>query len=140
MRIVIDGTEVRAVTLQTARARDIMALQAETGLKLNELAAKAQTEEVWGLKAMEFLAEHNRGRFVTFDELLDRPLPSIVLDEDEKVRQAEDPQEAGQDPQVAGSTASPAGTAPAPAPASTEPHSASTTPNPGSSSRSDLDS
>lgn len=140
MRMIIDGTEIRAVTLQTARTRDIMALQAETGLKLNELVAKARDDEVWGLKAMEFLAEHNRGRFVTFDELLDRPLPSIALDEADKVRQAEDPQGAGQDPTTAGSTASPAATAPAPAPASTEPPSASTTPSPGSSSRSDLDS
>lgn len=82
MRITIDGQNIRAVNLNTARGRDILALQQQTGYGLDELNAMAQdkTKQVILTKVLEFLSEHNRGRFLTWDEVLDKPMPTIELE------------------------------------------------------------
>jgi hypothetical protein len=76
VRITIDGQEIRAVNLHTARGRDLIALQTQTGYGLDEIVAmtndKSRQTEV--NKFIEFLSEHNRGKFVTWDEVLDRPM------------------------------------------------------------------
>lgn len=118
MRLMIDGVEVRAVTINTAPGRAVIALQRALGMGLPEIIAQASepTEQAWANKIMEFLAEHNRGRFVTWDEILDRPIAQLVKDADELAREAE---EAGAEgtPTRAG-TGTPADATPAvPAPA-----------------------
>lgn len=76
MRITIDGQTIRAVNLNDARGRDVIALQAQTGYGLDEIIAFTQDKTKHALlnKMIEFLSEHNRGKFVTWEEVLDRPV------------------------------------------------------------------
>jgi predicted transcriptional regulator len=111
--MVIDGgTAIRAVNLNTAPGRAVIALQRDLGMKLEEIVAKAAepTEQAWAAKVQEFLSEHNRGQFVTFDQVLDRPLANMLLDADEQRRVDEDGDD-GQVPTPAG-TGTPAEPAP----------------------------
>lgn len=138
MKIVIDGVQVRAVNLNTAPARAVIALQRELGMGLQQIVDQAAklSEQAWANKLTEFLSEHNRGRFVTFEELLDRPMAQVILDEDEKRRA----KEATADVPSSASTGSPAVDAPeAPAPEApprTRRSAGSTPPSRGSKGRS----
>lgn len=110
-KIIIDGEELRAVTLNTASARAVIELQRELGLTLQQISTQAldPMEQVWALKVQEFLTEHNRGNPVTFDELLDRPMAVVVPDADEIARyRASLGEGEGTDPTSAG-TVTPAG-------------------------------
>lgn len=109
MRISIEGQEVRAVNLQNAPGRAVIALQQATGWGLDELVAMGEEKRNHALmnKVIEFLSEHNRGRFVTWDEVLDRPV-AFVLPEpgDAGQRDQGDASGEAEDPTSA-STASP---------------------------------
>lgn len=103
MRLLIDGQEVRAVTLTSARGRDLVSLQTQTGFGLDELEAMEgdKTKQALLVKCMEFLAEHNRGKFLSWDEIMDRPMAVPLLDEIDKKRagiEDEDAPEAGPTP------------------------------------------
>lgn len=84
MRILIHGETkpIRAVALNDARGRDVAALQHQTGWTLDEIHSKTSdpTAQVEFLKMVEFLSEHNRGRFLSWDEVLDRPLAAMLVD------------------------------------------------------------
>jgi len=93
-KLTVDGVEIVAYTPLTAPSRAIIALQKDLGMKMKDIVDKAQdpedpAAETWAMKVLEFLSEHARGRFVTFDELLDRPVPQFTPDADEVARDAE---------------------------------------------------
>ena len=140
MRIRLDdGSAFRAVNLNTARGRDIVALQTETGLGLDELVAMGEDKknQAYLTKVIEFLSERNRGKFLTFDEVLDRPLAAVIADPGDPGQREQGSAEATADPTSA-STASPpvdAVEAPAPLDSTLASHS-SAAPNDGSTSRS----
>lgn len=140
MRIRLDdGSEFRAVNLNTARGRDIVALQTETGLGLDELVAMGEDKknQAYLTKVIEFLSERNRGKFLTFDEVLDRPLAAVIADAGDPGQREQGSTEATADPTSA-STASPpvdAVEAPAPLDSTLASHS-SAAQNDGSTSRS----
>ncbi|GAA4707453.1 hypothetical protein APR04_003804 [Promicromonospora umidemergens] len=148
MRITIEGQTIRAVNLTTAPGRAVMALQQQTGYGLEEIAAMGEdtARQTECNKMIEFLSEHNRGRFVTWDEVLDRPLPAMIPDKDEIARAeaAEAEAEGGADGEgpTPASTDSPSVDAdladePAPAkPARTRKSSSSTKTSRGSTSKS----
>ena len=111
-----DGTEFRAVNLNTARARDVIALQTETGKGLDELFAMGDDKrhQAYLTKVIEYLSEHNRGVFLTFEELLDRPLPTVIPEPgDHSVRDEPDQSDA-EDPTSASTASQPADAAAAP--------------------------
>lgn len=101
MRIIIDGQSVRAVNLNDAPGRAVIALQQQSGLGIDDIVAMNgdKTKQTLITKIVEFLSEHNRGRFLTWDEILDRPIPQIqpdpgdagVRDQDDAPGEAEDP-------------------------------------------------
>ncbi|QIK83112.1 hypothetical protein [Sanguibacter sp. HDW7] len=75
-----DGTEFRAVNLNTARGRDVIALQTETGKGIDEFYAMGEDpkNQAYLTKVVEYLSERNRGMFLTFDEILDRTMPTVI--------------------------------------------------------------
>jgi len=108
VRITIDGQTFRAVNLHTAPGRALIELQRQTGYGLDEIAAMGEdkTRHAEVNKFIEFLSEHNRGRFVTWDEVLDRPIVVPQADEDELARIKADPD----DDEVEGEVPTPAST------------------------------
>ena len=105
-KIIIDGESVPAFSLFNAPSFAVIALQRDIGLRLEEIVTQAQDprEQAWATKVQEFLAEHARGNRVTFDELLERPMPQYVLEADDLAQRgpveqgaadAVDPTEAG---------------------------------------------
>ena len=91
---------------ETVYRGSFLALQRDIGLRLEEIVTQAQDprEQAWATKVQEFLAEHARGNRVTFDELLERPMPQYVLEADDLAQRgpveqgaadAVDPTEAG---------------------------------------------
>lgn len=113
MHLIVNGEKFRAVNLQTARGRDVMALQSETGYGLDEIVAMAndKTRQTEVNKMLEFLSERNRGNFLTWDEILDRPLVAPQPDPGDlaKAGEAEDGEDAdGDEGPTPASTDSPA--------------------------------
>jgi hypothetical protein len=144
VRITIDGQSIRAVDLQSARGRDVIALQQATGWGLDELVAMSDDKKNHALmnKVLEFLSERNRGKFVTWDEVLDRPLAFVEPDPgDPGVRDQGDGPGEAEDPTSA-STASPSVDAVAvpSAPVVTRASPSSTATSDGSTTRSTPDS
>lgn len=63
--------ELRVVDLNTARNRDIMALQEQSGLRLQRIAELGKSNDIFALMVVSFLSRHNAGLFVKWDDLLD---------------------------------------------------------------------
>ncbi|MGN7703518.1 hypothetical protein [Cellulosimicrobium sp. 22601] len=145
MRIIIDGQSVRAVNLNDAPGRAVIALQQQSGLGIDDIVAMNgdKTKQTLITKIVEFLSEHNRGRYLTWDEVLDKPIPQIEADPgDPGVRDAEPTQGEAEDPTSA-STASPsvdAAAAPSAPPVVTRASLSSTATSDGSTTRSTPDS
>lgn len=119
MRIIINGDDLEGKLLTTASTRAVQALQRATGLKMSELIAKANDtddldNELWNVKACEFLTEHSRGRCVSWEKIWDRPIPQTFPDEIDERRAAE-AGEAGENDEgpTRARTGSPADAAPA---------------------------
>jgi hypothetical protein len=146
VHLIVNGEKFRAVNLFTARGRDLMALQHETGYGLDEITAMAgdKTRQTEVNKFLEFLSERNRGNFLTWDEILDRPLVAPQPDPDDLAKAddgADDEAEDGDEVPTPASTGSPTvdavpADAPAPAKARTRKSSSSGGTSRGSTSRS----
>lgn len=70
-KLKVDGRELRLVTPDTAKTRDVMALQDESGMKLQELRERSQDNETFAILITSFLTQRNAGIFKSWDELLE---------------------------------------------------------------------
>jgi hypothetical protein len=95
-QLVFENRALRAVNLSTARNRDVMELQNQSGMRLKKIAEMGKTNDIFALLVASFLSQHNAGIFVAWDDLLEATpadLGRIELTEAEKARAAEEEQE-----------------------------------------------
>lgn len=97
MRIIIDGEELIARNLDTARLRDIAELQRQTGWKMKEIREQVTAADIFGPAITLFLTLACYGHEPDWDDILDRDVKSIdfqkdPIDEATEARDAPDPQ------------------------------------------------
>ena len=91
-RLIVGDREYRAINLKTARARDVAALQTESGLRLKVIAEQGKTNDVFAMAVASFLSQRMAGVFVKWDDLMDGDLDAlgqIELDPADEARIAE---------------------------------------------------
>ncbi|MEB0200559.1 hypothetical protein QN354_02165 [Cryobacterium sp. 5I3] len=76
-KLKIGGRELRAVNLSTARNRDIMQLQTESGMRMKQIAEIGKTNDTFAMLVVSYLTQHNAGLFVKWDDLLDASLDEL---------------------------------------------------------------
>ena len=97
MRIRIGKQELVMVGINAAKLRDVVALQTQTGLKMQEILDRTEQVDAYGLIYTAFLSLHNAGQFVSLAEIeatyslsdID-PVPDAIDNLDSEVA-AEDP-------------------------------------------------
>lgn len=82
MKMTIDGRQLVAKNLDTARVRDVVELQRQTGWKLKELKDNVVEAESLGIPLIAFLTLRNAGFSPVWDELLDRQISDFELEPD----------------------------------------------------------
>ncbi|MEB0001600.1 hypothetical protein QN357_01445 [Cryobacterium sp. RTC2.1] len=70
-KILVNGRELVVKPIHKARNRDLIELQVQSGLKLSEIMERAKASDLFATVMCSFLAQHNAGFQVKWNDLID---------------------------------------------------------------------
>lgn len=139
MKMRVDGHDLVAKSLDTARGRDLIELQRQTGYSMEKLQAAVEEADIIAVYMTAFFTLHNAGFSHRWEDLLDRPMTDFepIPEPIDAARQSAEGEQEDEDPQSP-STDSPADDSDDAAPTrnATRSPSASSRKSPGSKTRS----
>ena len=106
-KLLVNGRELLVKRIDQARNRDLIELQLQSGYTLREIQEKGAQSDALATVVVSFLAQHNAGFKVSWDDLLDGDFDSLgkfVTEAGDDVPKAE--AEAEADPTVPASETS----------------------------------